>query len=68
MTFPITESIIKSADDLISANNFILIVPVLIFIAVSIISGILTYKIKTKNLKKNQTEKENADKIGRAHV
>ncbi len=65
MTFPITESIIKSADDLISANNFILIVPVLIFIAVSIISGILTYKIKTKNLKKNQTEKENADKPGK---
>lgn len=65
MTFQITESIIKSADDLISSNSFILIVPVFIFIVVSIVSGILTYKIKTKNLRKNQTEKENADKTGK---
>lgn len=62
MTFPITESIIKFADNSTSANSFILIVPVFIFIAVSIISGILTYKIKIKKIRTNQKENENADK------
>lgn len=62
MTFLITESIIKFTDDLSAKNIIILFVSVLIFIAVSIISGIVAYKIKIKKLRQNQKEKENTDK------
>lgn len=52
MTFPTTEPSTVS----------VIFISVIIFIAVSIISGIIAYKIKVKKLRQNQKENENNDR------
>lgn len=44
MTFPITDS----------SSVFIVIICIIIFIAVSVISGILAYKLKLKKIRQNK--------------